>query len=96
MLKRGLFVLYKMHKNLAIQHFHILNRGGDVQFNLCDPVIDENGKATYPHDHGGMLMDLFSENHVNAVSFGHSHVYERYFYKGTHYIEAAYLSICSA
>ena len=78
----------------VIQHFHILNKGKDVQFNLCAPVIDENGNATYPNDHGGMLMELYSQNGVNGVSFGHSHVYERYYYKGTHYIEAAYISVC--
>lgn len=78
----------------VIQHFHVLNKGWDVQFNLCSPVVNEKGEATYPYDHGGMLMDLYSEHGVNAVSFGHSHVYERYFRKSTHYIEAAYLSIC--
>ncbi len=78
----------------VIQHFHILNKGWDVQFNLCAPEVDNEGNAHYPHDHGGMLMDLYSENGVNAVTFGHSHVYERYFRKSTHYIEAAYLSVC--
>lgn len=78
----------------AIQHFHILNKGWDVQFNLCAPELDGKGGAIYPHDHGGDLMDLYSENGVNAVTFGHSHVYERYFRKATHFIEAAYLSIC--
>ena len=39
-------------------------------------------------------MDLYSSYGVNAVSFGHSHVYERYFRKSTHYIEAAFLSVC--
>ena len=29
-----------------------------------------------------------------AVTFGHSHVYERYYYHGCHYIEAAYLGVC--
>lgn len=78
----------------VIQHFHMLNKGWDVQFNFCDPVINEKGEATYPYDHGGMLMDLYSEMGVNAVTFGHSHVYERYYRKSTHFIEAAYLSIC--
>ena len=78
----------------VIQHFHILNKGFDVQFNLCEPVIDQKNNVTYPHDHGGALMDIYAQYGVNAVSFGHSHVYERYYHKGTHYIEAAYLSIC--
>lgn len=78
----------------VIQHFHILNKGKDVQFNLCDAEIDENGNATYPHDYGKMLMDIYHDNKVNGVSFGHSHVYERYYHRGTHYIEAAYFSVC--
>ncbi len=58
------------------------------------PVLDGKGGASYPHDHGGELMDLYQKGGVNAVSFGHSHVYERYFTKDAHYIEAAYMSIC--
>lgn len=77
----------------VIQHFHLLNKGGDVQYNFCQPVIDEDGNATYPHDYGSVLMDLFSAYGVNAVTYGHSHVYERYFRKSTHFIEAAYLSV---
>ena len=80
----------------VITHFHILSKAWDAKFNLCAPVIDNEGNATYPNDHGGMLIDIFSEYKVNAVSYGHSHVYERYFTKGTHYIEAAYLSITYA
>lgn len=78
----------------VIQHWHILNKGSDVQIPLCDPVIDPDGTVTYPEDHGAHLMDLFEKYGVNGVSYGHSHVYERYFTKGTHYIEAAYLSVC--
>ena len=40
------------------------------------------------------LMDIFRQGGVNGVSYGHSHVYERYFEKDVHYIEAAYLSVC--
>lgn len=80
----------------VIQHFHILNRAWDAKFNLCTPVFDRNANAIYPYDRGEMLIDIFSEHNVNAVSYGHSHVYERYFAKGTHYIEAAYLSITFA
>lgn len=78
----------------VIQHWHIMNKGSDVQVALCDPVIDQNGNVSYPHDHGGALMDLFEKGKVNAVSYGHSHVYERYFTQGSHYIEAAFLSVC--
>jgi len=55
--------------------------------------VDEEGNVTYPNDYEGMLRSIFSQYGVNAVSYGHSHVYERYYEKGTHYIEAAYLSI---
>lgn len=78
----------------VIQHWHLLNKGTDTQVNLCPPVVDEAGNVTYPEDWGGQLMDLFEKYQVNAVSYGHSHVYERYFERGTHYIEAAYLGCC--
>ena len=80
----------------VIQHFHILNRAWDAKFNLCSPVFDRNGCAVYPNDRGEMLIEMFSEYGVNAVSYGHSHVYERYFDKGVHCIEAAYLSVTYA
>lgn len=80
----------------VIIHFHILNKAWDAKFNFCAPVMDEEGNASYPNDGGQMLIDLFSANHVNAVTYGHSHVYERYFTKGTHYIEAAYFSVTFA
>ncbi|MGN0976071.1 MAG: metallophosphoesterase family protein, partial [Gemmiger sp.] len=78
----------------VIQHWHLLNKGTDTQSNLCQPVIDANGSVSYPDDWGSMLMDLFEKYGVNAVSYGHSHVYERYYAKGVHYIEAAYLGCC--
>lgn len=78
----------------VIQHWHLLNKGTDVQNNLCQPVINEKGEVSYPEDHGTYLMELFEKGGVNAVSYGHSHVYERYYTRGTHYIEAAFMSIC--
>lgn len=80
----------------VIQHFHILNRAWDAKFNLCAPETDDEGNAIYPHDGGQQLIDLFSAHRINAVTYGHSHVYERYYTQGTHYIEAAYLSITFA
>ena len=80
----------------VIQHFHILNKAWDAKFNLCSPVLDRNENAVYPYDRGQLLIDIFEEYGVNAVSYGHSHVYERYFTQGTHYIEAAYLSVTFA
>lgn len=77
----------------VITHFHLLSKAWDAKFHLCDPVTDAGGNVTYPHDYEGMLRDLFSRYGINGVSYGHSHVYERYCDKGTHYIEAAYLSV---
>lgn len=78
----------------VIEHWHLLNKGDDVQYNLCQPHVDEAGVVTYPHDYGQNLMAIFEKHGVNAVSYGHSHVYERYFCRGVHYIEAAFLGIC--
>ena len=36
-----------------------------------------------------MLRPLYEQYGVNAVNFGHSHVYERYLINGVNYIEAA-------
>ena len=78
----------------VIQHWHLLNKGTDVQNHLCQPVLDEQGGITYPDDHENTLIELYQRYGVHAVSYGHSHVYERYFYCGVHYIEAAYLGCC--
>ncbi len=78
----------------VIQHWHLLNKGTDTQPNLCQPVIDEAGAVTYPYNDGQALMDLYEKYGVNAVSYGHSHVYERYYAQNCHYIEAAYLGCC--
>ena len=46
----------------------------------------------YPVDTvGEFLHPLFKKTHVSAVSYGHSHVYERYQIDGVNYIEAAYM-----
>ena len=79
----------------VIEHWHLLNRGEDTQTPLCQPVIAPDGEITYPIDHGTKtLMPLYEKYGVNAVSYGHSHVYERYLVNGIHYIEAAYLAVC--
>lgn len=79
----------------VIQHWHLLNKGSDVQIPLCEPVITENGLVSYPEDCGtAVLMPLYEKYGVNAVSFGHSHVYERYYVRNVHYIEAAYMTVC--
>lgn len=77
----------------VIQHWHLLNKGTDVQNHLCQPVTDEHG-VSYPDNNEEALMSLYEKMGVNAVSYGHSHVYERYFHGSTHYIEAAYFCVC--
>ena len=79
---------------IAILHWHLLNQGSDVQPNLCDAVVAEDGTVSYPDDLGGELMALLSQGGVHGVTYGHSHVYERYFTAGTHYIEAAHFANC--
>lgn len=78
----------------VIQHWHLLNRGFDVQPPLCEPVLTLDNVVSYPHDYTPLLMDTYSKHGVNAVSYGHSHVYERYYAAGVHYIEAANFTIC--
>jgi hypothetical protein len=56
-----------------------------------DPLL-VNGVETYPADQDYLLRDikpLYEKYGVNGVSFGHSHVYERYCFNGVNYIEAA-------
>jgi hypothetical protein len=51
-----------------------------------------NGVETYPADQDYLLRDikpLYEKYGVNSVSFGHSHVYERYLFNGVNYIEVA-------
>ena len=79
----------------VVQHWHLLNKGEDTQPPLCRPEVAPDGTVRYPVDHGtGTLMPLYEKYGVNGVSYGHSHVYERYVVRGVHYIEAAYLTVC--
>ncbi len=79
-----------------VMHWHMMNRGDDTQPLLCQPVPDpaDPSRVTYPVDNaGGFLHPLFVQTGVNAVNYGHSHVYERYLIDGVHYIEAAYMGV---
>ena len=78
----------------VIMHWHLLNKGYDTQIKLGPPKIEDGKVADYPDDCTQYLMDTFEKYKVNGVSFGHSHVYERYYVRGVHYIEAAYLGCC--
>lgn len=75
------------------QHWHMLNRGAEVWVPMSEPVIYpvKPEVAMYPlGDHcWNVLRPLYEKYGVNAVNFGHSHVYERYLINGVNYIEAA-------
>lgn len=77
----------------VVMHFHMMNRGEDVQIGLAVPQPDPNDpeKVIYPEGDNGqnVLRPIYEENGVCAVCFGHSHVYERYLVNGVNYIEAA-------
>lgn len=71
-------------------HWHMLNRGEDGYYPVSEPVIDGD-EATYPNGDYcyDVLKPIYEKYGVDAVSFGHSHVYERYLINGVNYIEAA-------
>lgn len=71
-------------------HWHMLNRGDDGYFPVSEPVVSGD-KASYPKgDYAyDVLKPIYEKYGVDAVSFGHSHVYERYLINGVNYIEAA-------
>lgn len=75
------------------QHWHMLNRGEDGYYPVSTAVEDpaNPGKAIYPDGDycWDVLRPIYEAYGVNAVNFGHSHVYERYLINGVHYIEAA-------
>ena len=75
------------------QHWHMLNRGEDGYFPVSTAIEDpENpGAAIYPDGDNcwNVLRPIYEAYGVDAVNFGHSHVYERYYINGVNYIEAA-------
>ena len=75
------------------QHWHMLNRGEDGYFPVSTAIEDpENpGVAIYPDGDNcwNVLRPIYEAYGVDAVNFGHSHVYERYYINGVNYIEAA-------
>ena len=77
----------------VVQHWHMLNRGAEVWVPMSEPLIDpaKPERAIYPYgDHcWNVLRPLYEKYGVNAVNFGHSHVYERYLINKVNYIEAA-------
>lgn len=77
----------------VVQHWHMLNRGAEVWIPMSEPLLSpvNPAMAVYPYgDHAwNVLRPLYEKHGVNAVNFGHSHVYERYLINGVNYIEAA-------
>lgn len=75
------------------QHWHMLNRGADGWVPFSEPLTDpvSGDRAIYPNGDlcWTVLRPIYEKYGVNAVSFGHSHVYERYLINGVNYVEAA-------
>jgi hypothetical protein len=79
----------------VVQHWHMLNRGAEVWVPFSEPLpypaSPELMVYNYGDDCWNVLRPLYEKHGVNAVNFGHSHVYERYLINGVNYIEAATL-----
>lgn len=77
----------------VLMHWHMLNRGDDGYYPVSTAIADpeDPARAIYPDGDycWDVLRPLYEEYGVNAVNFGHSHVYERYLINGVNYIEAA-------
>ncbi len=74
-------------------HWHMFNRGEDGLIPYSNPQPDpgQPGAVIYPEPDycHTVLKPLFERFAVDGVSYGHSHVYERYLVNGVNYIEAA-------
>lgn len=74
-------------------HWHMLNRGSDGYVPFSAPEKDPVHENKVVYTHGDYCFDvlrpIFEKYSVNGVSFGHSHVYERYLINKVNYIEAA-------
>ncbi len=81
------------HKYIWVtQHWHMFNIGAETDVPYTNPVLDSSGKVAYDPAKDYLMRDikpLFEKYGVDAVSFGHSHVYERFLVNGVNYIEAA-------
>jgi hypothetical protein len=77
----------------VVMHWHMLNRGTDGYIPASKAVADpvDPNKAVYPDGDycWDVLRPIYEAYGVDAVNFGHSHVYERYLINGVNYIEAA-------
>ena len=70
----------------VVMHWHMVNRGDDGWFPVSKAVADpkDAAKAIYPDGDycWDVLRPMFEAYRVNAVNYGHSHVYERYLING--------------
>ena len=77
----------------VLMHWHMLNRGEDGYYPVSTAVADpeDPSRALYPDGDycWDVLRPIYETYGVDAVNFGHSHVYERYQIGGVNYIEAA-------
>jgi hypothetical protein len=76
------------------QHWHMFNRATDIDVPYTDPAPSAENPEVMVYDKSADylmrdLKPLYERWGVNGVSFGHSHVYERYRIGGVNYIEAA-------
>ena len=75
-------------------HWHMFNRSQATAIPFTQPVPSPNNprEMVYPPDQDYLLRDvkpLWEKVGVNAVSYGHAHVYERYSSNGIQYLEAS-------
>ena len=77
----------------VVMHWHMIHRGDDGWVPTSEPVADADDPTRVSYPNGDYCYDVlrpvFEQYGVNAVNFGHSHVYERYLVNDVHYIEAA-------
>lgn len=77
----------------VVMHWHMLNRGEDGWIPVSKAVADPGNPENVVYPDGDYCWDvlrpMYEAYKVDAVNFGHSHVYERYLINGVNYIEAA-------
>jgi hypothetical protein len=92
-LKRALADAGRRQHTWVTMHWHMLNRGADGWTPYSNPVASllDPAAVTYPTPDllYNEVKPLFEKYDVDGVSYGHSHVYERYLVNDVDYIEAA-------
>jgi hypothetical protein len=93
-LKKALITAQQCRYTWISMHWHIFNRSRATQIPFTRPVPSAGNpnRMIYPQNEDYALRDLkplWEEYGVNAVSYGHAHVYERYTSNGIQYVEAS-------